>query len=109
MFLLKGTLQGWTPVAVLRDTLNVSKQEFHFTAFYPLLFNSCLSLPQSVKSLRRQCMMVSRIDFIFQGKLATYRVVFMTGSALKVLSVEDGKIPTKKVKVRICHSENVKF
>ena len=28
-----------------------------------------------------------------------YRVVFLTGPALKVLSVEDGKIPTKKVKV----------
>ena len=30
---------------------------------------------------------------------STYRVVFLTGPALKVLSVEDGKIPTKKVKV----------
>ena len=26
---------------------------------------------------------------------------FLTGSALKVLSVEDGKIPTKKVKVGV--------
>ena len=30
-----------------------------------------------------------------------YRVVFLTGSALNVLSVEDGKIPTKKVKVGV--------
>ena len=28
-----------------------------------------------------------------------YRVIFLTGSALKVLSVGDGKIPSKKVKV----------
>ena len=28
-----------------------------------------------------------------------YRVTFLTGPALKVLSVGDGKIPTKKVKV----------
>ena len=28
---------------------------------------------------------------------------FLTGSAQKVLSVGDGKIPTKKVKVRECH------
>ena len=34
---------------------------------------------------------------------------FFTVSALKVLSVGNGKIPTKKVKVRICYSENVKF
>ena len=39
----------------------------------------------------------------------SYRVVFLTGSALKVLSVGSGKIPTKKVKVRVCHRENVKF
>ena len=39
----------------------------------------------------------------------SYRVVFLTGSALKVLSVGSGKIPTKKVKVRECHRENVKF
>ena len=38
-----------------------------------------------------------------------YRVVFLTGPALKVLSVEDGKIPTNKVKVRVCHRENVKI
>ena len=38
---------------------------------------------------------------IFIEKLETYRVVFLTGSALKVLSVEDGKIPTKKVKVGV--------
>ena len=30
-------------------------------------------------------------------------VFFLTGSAPKVLSVGDGKIPTKKVKVRECH------
>ena len=28
---------------------------------------------------------------------------FLTGPALKVLSVEDGKIPTKKVKAKVCH------
>ena len=38
-----------------------------------------------------------------------YRVVFLTGSALKVLSAGDGKIPNKKVKVRVCHREYVKF
>ena len=38
-----------------------------------------------------------------------YRVIFLTGPALKVLSVGDGKIPTKKVKVRECHKNNVKF
>ena len=38
-----------------------------------------------------------------------YRVIFLTGPALKVLSVGDGKIPTKKVKVRECHRNNVKF
>ena len=44
------------------------------------------------------------------GKICEkYRVVFLTGSALKVLSVGDGKISTKKVKVRISHRENVKF
>ena len=32
----------------------------------------------------------------FQIKLVLYRVIFLTGPALKVLSVEDGKIPTKK-------------
>ena len=35
--------------------------------------------------------------------------VFLTGSALKVLSVGDGKIHTKKVKVRVSHRENMKF
>ena len=39
----------------------------------------------------------------------TYRVTFLTGPALKVLSVGDGKIPTKKVKVRVSHRENMKF
>ena len=34
---------------------------------------------------------------------------FLTGPALKVLSVGDGKIPTKKVKVRVCPRENVKI
>ena len=38
-----------------------------------------------------------------------YRVTFLTGPALKVLSVGDGKIPTKKVKVRECHRNNLKF
>ena len=33
---------------------------------------------------------------------STYRVVFFTGPALKVLSVEDGKIPTKKRKAKVC-------
>ena len=37
----------------------------------------------------------------------SHSVVFWTGSALKVLGVGDGKIPTKKVKVRVCHRENV--
>ena len=41
-------------------------------------------------------------NFYIQG-------VFLTGAALKVLSVGDGKIPMKKVKVRICHREYVKF
>ena len=36
-------------------------------------------------------------------------VFFLTGSALKVLSAGDGKIPNKKVKVRVCHREYVKF
>ena len=35
--------------------------------------------------------------------------VFFIGPALKVLSVEDGKIPAKKVKVRVSHREIVKF
>ena len=39
----------------------------------------------------------------------SHSVVFWTGSALKVLGVGDGKIPTKKVNVSICHSEKVKF
>ena len=34
-------------------------------------------------------------------RLNRYRVVFLTGPALKVLSVEDGKIPTKKVKSKV--------
>ena len=34
---------------------------------------------------------------------------FLTGSGLKVLSAGDGKIPNKKVKVRVCHREYVKF
>ena len=38
-----------------------------------------------------------------------YRVFFSKGPALKVLSVGDGKIPTKKVKVRVCHREDVKI
>ena len=38
-----------------------------------------------------------------------YRVFFLTGSAPKVLSVGDGKIPTKKMKVRVSHRENMKF
>ena len=38
-----------------------------------------------------------------------YRVSFLTGPALKVLSVGDGKIPTKKVKVRVSYRENMKF
>ena len=41
--------------------------------------------------------------------LKNYRVTFLTGPALKVLSVGDGKIPTKKVKVRVSHRENMKF
>ena len=32
-----------------------------------------------------------------------YRVIFFTGSALKVLSVGDGKIPSKKVKVEVSY------
>ena len=38
-----------------------------------------------------------------------YRVIFFTASALKVLSVGDGKIPTKKVKVKVSYRENRKF
>ena len=41
--------------------------------------------------------------------LKSYRVFFLIGCALKVLSVRDGKIPTKKVKVRVSHRENMKF
>ena len=41
--------------------------------------------------------------------VSIYRVFFLTGPALKVLCVGDGKIPTKKVKVMVCHRENVKF
>ena len=37
-----------------------------------------------------------------------YRVTFLTGPALNVLSVGDGKIPTKKVKARVSHRENMK-
>ena len=32
-------------------------------------------------------------------KITLYRVIFLTGPALKVRSVGDGKVPTKKVKV----------
>ena len=42
-------------------------------------------------------------------KKINYRVIFLTGPALKVLSVGDGKNPTKKVKVRVCHRENMKI
>ena len=38
-----------------------------------------------------------------------YRVFFSKGPTLKVLSVGDGKIPTKKVKVRVCHIEYMKI
>ena len=38
-----------------------------------------------------------------------YRVIFFTASALKVLSVGDGKIPTKKVKAKVSYRENRKF
>ena len=34
---------------------------------------------------------------------------FLPGSALKVLRVRDGKIPTKKVKVKVSFRENGKF
>ena len=34
-------------------------------------------------------------------KYIFYRVIFLTGSALKVLSVGDGKIPTKKGKFEL--------
>ena len=37
----------------------------------------------------------------------SYRVIFLTGSALK--SVEDGKIPTKKVKVGLFNSKMLSF
>ena len=47
--------------------------------------------------------------FRFQIIYNIYRVVFLTGSALKVLSVGYGKITTKKVKVRVYHRENMKL
>ena len=34
---------------------------------------------------------------------------FLTGSAVKVLSAGDGKIPNKKVKVTVCHREYSNF
>ena len=35
----------------------------------------------------------------------TLQGAFLTGPARKVLSFEDGKIPTKKVKAKVCHRE----
>ena len=49
------------------------------------------------------------LQYVDAQEMHTYRVFFFTGPALKVLSVEDDKIPTKKVKVRVCHRENVKI
>ena len=43
------------------------------------------------------------VNLIKIDPIHIYRVVFFTGSALKVLSAGDGKIPNKKVKVRVCH------
>ena len=42
------------------------------------------------------------------GKFCLTGWFFFTGSALKVLNVGDGKIPTKRVKVRVSHRENMK-
>ena len=39
------------------------------------------------------------IQYGLEYEWPIYRVTFLTGPALKVLSVGDGKIPTKKVKV----------
>ena len=44
---------------------------------------------------------------LYSVNVLLYRVIFLTGSALKVRSVGDGKIPTKKVKVRVSHRENM--
>ena len=42
--------------------------------------------------------------------MCTYtKIGVLQGPALKVLSVGDGKIPTKKVKLRVSHRENMKF
>ena len=49
------------------------------------------------------------LDWPNCSEALNYRVTFLTGPALKVLSVGDGKIPTKKVKVRVSHRENMKF
>ena len=38
-----------------------------------------------------------------------YRVILLTGSALKVLSVGDGKIPTIKVKVKVSLTQTFPF
>ena len=39
--------------------------------------------------------------FRFVSNASLYRVIFLNGPALKVLSVGDGKVPTKKVKVLV--------
>ena len=38
-----------------------------------------------------------------------YRVFHLTGPSQKVLCVEDGKIPTKKVKAEVSHREKARF
>ena len=44
---------------------------------------------------------VLNFSVMFESQIPFYRVFFFTGSALKVLSVGDGKISTKKGKVRV--------
>ena len=70
--------------------------------YHSLLTTSFVSLQKSILP-----------DLQLLEEVLTYRVTFLTGPAQKSSkspkSVGDGKIPTKKVKVRVSHRENMKF
>ena len=107
-------------------------QGYHRAVFFSLSFSPFLSLSLPSPSGSAFCK-VLLVDYVMcKGWFATptkvgdyptywyrflrlYRVVFVNGPAQKVLSVEDGKFPTKKMNVGVkphivqSHSSNLTF
>ena len=67
------------------------------------------NITNEMKQLYALCQSSAHMVSLGMSLQATTGCFFFTVSALKVLSVGNGKIPTKKVKISVCHRETVKI